>query len=256
MRKCGPSIVRDSLAIFLDFASSKSMTFRTNDTQVPNATTVYDLSGNGNDFVIYSAATAKFLEEKHGVFDFGNTGTTSIEIKPTSSTLTSLQNIDSHSLEFWLNFNSTQNGTLGVNAIYTGSGTNQNLFMYRTASSNNFEYYSGASTGEQRIFTGTTLASVGINTGEYFHLVVTATNGDYARLYVNGEFITTTNSTATSWSMAGTSQTNLGQEYDSTSKDSTQQYLGKLGLFRIYSKPLSLAEVKQNYETIKWRYLI
>jgi len=231
------------------------MTFRTNDTQVPNATTIYDRSGNGNDYIIYSSATAKFLSEKGGVFDYGTSGTTTNEIKPTSATLNNLPNVSNHTLEFWLNFHSVQSGTLGVNAIYEGSGSNQNLLMYRNATSFAFEYYSGAATGEQRIFTGTTLASVGINLGEYFHLVITATNGDYALLYVNGGFITTTNSTATNWGLAGTAQTNLGQEYDSTSKDSTQQFLGKMGIFRIYNRVLSATEIKRNYEAVKYRFI-
>ena len=228
--KTGLNIVTDSLVLYLDAANNKSY--------ISGSTIWNDISrtqttGSLRNGPIYNSTNAGGV-----TFDGSND---SINIKSTTSTIytstTSWEFIAKPTLNasyrpfFSL---SDYNDALGWISLFF----NPNGMQFRINVSDVAQ-----STRALDFYFGTSLTAAGI----YTHVVLTY-DGSYFRLYQNGILI----NTSTIWTYGlgtNTKSQVLGYFWGG-------YWTGDINLFRQYNKTLSLAEVQQNFNTIRSRFNI
>lgn len=234
-----PTVVSDGLKLFLDASNPDSYT--------EGSTTWYDLSGNGNN----ATGAAAFMSTTDGL--------RSGSVWQTATT--SLLNDDTHSVFFSIRFNSSQSYPQGTSGVwekilgYTPAGTDRSPGIWRYAGNRTIHWrYDPGNTGID--FNSSTFGQyvstndqIGLGTGNPFALntwyyVGVVKNGATVSAYVNGVlFGTYTN--AANPKTAGTSPIYLFQDYGYSSAN--------LDNIQIYDRPLSDAEVSQNFQASKGR---
>ena len=247
-----PKIVTDGLKCSIDMANFKSMTFRTDNTQVTTGMTLYDTSGNSADWNIYTTTTGKFLQDYVGVFDFGTTGQTANEINAGDGYVNVANGLTTFTLDIWA-CRDQANPT--IDTLYEGGSSNQSLLLYRNnGTPPAWEFY--ANNGNQGIFPNSNYSSdLGLVDGTFFNLVIRLDpSANVARLYINGEYVSSSGTTNTYTLYSNSVYTNFGQEYDGASKDANQGWKGKFASHRLYNRALTDTEIKQNYNALKGRF--
>jgi hypothetical protein len=214
-----PLIVTDNLVFCVDAANTKSYS--------GSGTIWKDISGEDNDGTLVNGPT--FSNDNGGsiVFD----GTNDYIQLPTNSDLTFTGDF---SFEIWL-MTDTQ---LTSNHIWQLSG-DKTLQFSSNVSPDQIVYYSSG-TGNQAFGV--------LNNDMWGHLILTK-SGNTLTGYLNGAqaWTNTPGSSAThdfSGIRIGSRETPAGYYWD-----------GKFAAVRIYSKGLTAAEVLQNYNTLKGRFL-
>jgi hypothetical protein len=237
----GPNIITDGLILNLDAANPKSY--------VSGSTTWRDLSRGDNNGTLTNGPT--FNSENGGniVFD----GTNDYVI--TTLNQTPLLNITSTiTLESWIKSTAIANASHGDGIFSKGTSSDSNSGVYETVLIN----ISGINYPFFRIRIGSSTptyspTNIPITLNQPYHIVSTY-NGSTLRIFVNGV------ESGTGLSASGNIETNtqqlaIGVRYLSLSVATDSYFSGNIFLNRIYNRALSAAEILQNYNATKGRYI-
>ena len=146
---------------------------------------------------------------------------------------------DAFSCEFWVKTTDTVCGIVS----YANSSNDNAFLLYDTAPLNVYINGSAYSTG------------FNVNDNTWTHVCITRNTATGAlKFYKNGVLVTSTTGVTTTIASGGTLV--LGQEQDANGGgfDAGQAFSGNIGLFRMYSKVLTDAEVTQNFAVSRARY--
>lgn len=247
-----PTYVSSGLVLYYDPANPASYG--------GSGSTLTDLSPNGLNGTINNATYNSTLNS--GVFTFtGSAGNQFIMTPNLYSQFVGVTWPTRCSIEMWIY--ATANGSalmeVGQNSISTGwrvnnieLGTVGPFFSPRGGflNTSNAVFYNGAN------------GSPGLNKWMNFCLVY---NGTTPNLYYNGAAGTTANTGTrkVSWSqsplLSGQTANYYGWAFGAGSATNslgttTAMYTGRIGIMRIYSRELTLAEIQTNYNGVKARY--
>ena len=229
--KFGPSIVTDNLIFAVDAANLES--------HVSGSTLWKDQTPNGNDGTLTNGPT--FSSADAGVLEFDGSDDY-IELGSIdSSNPLSLYGQNEFSIEVWINSDLTGDDYQRIiDKSDAGSGTNGWSIFQRPANKYIYLYVdvTGVSTYEDSSLTS------GIWRNYLWTRKSTTT-----KLYVNGslvdtEFVTKSVPSDTTGMRIGSWNHSTGREYN-----------GKIANIKIYNKELSAAEVLQNYNALKNRFV-
>ncbi len=120
---------------------------------------------------------------------------------------------------------------------FNTNGFNNHFFMGYNASNNRFFYFDNVAGNR---FSANTFA-----TGNWYHVAVTITAGNFMRLYVNG-VQEATFATTNVWIPQSDSYFSIGQEWDGLNLPS-QFWWGRIDELRIWNMQLSSATISNNY---------
>lgn len=209
-----------------------------NATSYPGSGTTWnDLSGNSRNITLSNGPTFNSSTPKSFTFD----GTDDIGIANTTSL-----SVGSWTHNVWINTNSggeTRQQILG----FTGGGSNVQVNMGIGIFSN-YVYFNTVGDIMQGLYYSPT-----ITPGTWYNVCITHEVGQPFNLYVNGSFVSSTNSGNDSIVVASQQRIILGTAYP-VGGGPYRQYKGKLGAALSYIRKLSDAEVLQNFNALKGRF--
>jgi len=214
----GPETIEDNLTLALDAANTKSYSGSGN--------TWYDLSGKGNNGTI-SGATHTSGVGGYFDFDIGN--------DYVSFSNDSFVSNGGATLEFWFNVD-----TLSVDRTLINHSGFSYFNLLRTSNNKLRLEYKSTSANNTQLFTTSTISA------ETWYHVVAVVDNTGARIYIDGEL-----------DASNTTPQNLGTVSSTlyVGSYSTSQHFfdGKIAMVKRYDKPLTAAEVKQNYNALRTR---
>lgn len=196
-------------------------------------TTWTDISGNSRNASFQNMTASDFDKDIGGYFDFA--GGTQYMTVPHDTTLDASS--DNWTFEAWVNKDvtsglyiasksTTSSGSYGWRLQYSGTSAGYQLFAYNTSNT------------RTTINTGDSGGAT--DTGKWHHIAFTW-DGTNWKSYFNGEHRNTS-------SMSGTMSSNTDNlEIGRDGYSNNNEYNGKIGAVRIYSKALSASEIGQNY---------
>jgi hypothetical protein len=222
----GPDAIESGLVFCLDAGNRASYT--------GSGTAWNELSNNMSAELVNSPT---FNSQNNGFFQFVTDDYARI---PNNTTL----DTQTPSVEVWIKTNGTNQ-----NGFWFEKGTvNTQYSLFQEGTSIVWRHhFSGVGLGDLR-----TLASNFINTSSWYQIIGTFTSGR-RRLYINGNLV---NSDA----QTGTISTNSGGmsigAYGGYTGGKSYYYNGNLAICRVYNKELTSAEILQNYNATKSRFLL
>ena len=230
-----PRTITDGLVLCLDAANSKSYP--------GSGTTWTDLSGRGNTGTLVNTPTYN----TSGYFDFDYTQSENVTFSNTSS-LQFLNRLP-YTLEAWVypTRNPGANNWTGIFDRESDAGSGRdgyNLYFLGSAGTDTYFFTERFTSGSYNAVSVTLNQSVSVNN---WHHIVGTYDGTTLTLYRNG-------------SSVGTPVTTTGN-ITNTSKSLTlgvrggQYYGGRISNAKIYNRVLSAAEIQQNYNALKSRYI-
>ena len=218
----GPNIVQDNLIVCYDPQNTQS---KNSDTVVHN-TVSPRFQG-----AAYSSFTDLSPKPYPNFLSFNG-----LNAQPTSDALISANNFpatSAFSLNFWIQHTGTQNGS--YQRLFS-SGLSR--FEVAEDTSNKIRIYEGA----------WTTSTVTVNSVGWTNIVVINTVDPEIKIYQNGVLEQTISAgrsmTSVAWRLGGNQNT-----------PPNECWKGKLGYFSAYTKELSNAEVIQNYNALKSRFV-
>lgn len=220
----GPNIVQDNLIVCYDPQNPMS---RVSTTTIDN-TVSPQFQGTAQNTFSDPGVTPNYLNFRGG----SNPGSTTADILYSG---TNFPATSAFSLNFWIKHNGNQ--TDNFDRIF---GTDGSRFEVAEDTSNKIRIYEGA----------WITSTVTINTVGWDNIVVINTVDPEIKIYQNGVLEQTI--------AAGRSMTNVGWRLGGNSNSSTSDqecWKGFLGYFSAYTKELSNAEVIQNYNALKSRFI-
>lgn len=172
-----------------------------------------------------------------------------------TSALSSLEGLEEGTVEVVFNWTSGDTPTLVH--LYAGSsyyGLNLGVGNWTGGFGNESVYfYIFESNGAQRAASAYLNGHFTYRDGAYHHLVVTVNTSDQLKMYIDGEEVSLTSSSATKLTPATVSKIQVGRRELSSSPT----YLaGEVPVTKIYNRALTAAEVKNNYNLYKTRFNI
>jgi hypothetical protein len=217
-----PKIVTDGLVLSVDAANKKSYP--------GSGTTWYDLSGNAINGTLTNGPT----------FDSGNVGNINFDGTNDYITLTSTITATIYTLDFWYKMGVNDGGY----GYFTGVSGGKGLAISEggTASGlsyGNFYYFNGGAVK----MTQSTLLTTGV--WNNISAVIDTSAGNI-KIYLNSNLVT--NQSVSSMS---TTVSEIGRYVPSN----THFLNGNMASFKIYNRALSAAEILQNYNAIKLRFI-
>jgi hypothetical protein len=237
----GPTIVTDGLVLYLDAANPKSY---------PKSGTIWnDLSGNGNNGTLINGPT--FNSENFGFIRCDGIDDFIEVIDNPSLDFGS----DSFTVEYWfrkLSNTTSFNDIWGVNKWNTGNvgGTNEwvlGIGNGTTGFGNNISFAIESNT--TRFSTGTSNILLQIN---QWYQLIGQRSGDTLRTYLNSQLIQSVHPVGLT---SLTSVNNVGRNIRVNNSNVNALYTNAdNSIIRIYRKPLTLAEILQNYNATKGRF--
>lgn len=247
----GPNIIRDGLVLHLDAANQKS--FRS------GATTWFDLSGRGNNGTLTNGPTFNSANGGSIVFD-GTNDYVNLGIP------SSLNIVGSITVESWVYMTSlTNNIDLNLIGKYSNAGGTSNQAWLLFKSTSNYQIYGPNNTGpnvNEFAWIATSNGSFNgafIGTGEQVQLntwyqVVGVFNSsnDSMQLYVNGNLKRSVTRTGQTFGVLATGIRNI--EIGGITADNNRYLRGNIAISKVYNRPLTAAEVLQNYNATKSRF--
>lgn len=220
-----PSIVRDSLALYVDAANVKSYP--------GSGTTWKDLSGRGNNMILVNGAS----------FDSGNKG--SISFDGTNDYVDGDFTSDvqfgtgDFTFSFWLLLDSSSTNQNVFDTRRENTALNRDCFMLRTTGNTTYNFR----------FASTSLKDFSAPVDVFNNIVISRISGTI-NIHVNNSL---------SQSFSNTSNNNvqgklrLGAFIDSALNEHV--FHGKFSQFMVYKgRGLTAAEVQQNYNALKGRF--
>lgn len=224
------NLISDALVLRLDAANIKSYE--------GSGTLFKDLTSNLSDFTLVGSPTFN----TNGFFTFNGTSQYASRVNTSS-----LKPTTAISLEQWLNADNWNAGTSSSNykcalSCTQGGGYSHNIW---NGTFNSYIYAGG------RYLVPS--ASVSSFTG--WHHFVTTFDGQYAKLFIDGNLANTVDYGSANTTMTYASNSIfLGAEAGASTSPEGYYWQGKIATTSIYNKALSAAEVAQNYNTTKVRY--
>ena len=227
--------VTDSIFYHLSMVDSASRT-NISDGSNSGGQTWVDISGNGYDWTIGSSFTAS-LSDNYMTLASTNDVKSSSSLNPGTDI----------SLEIWYWMDSTRQNQYVQGVANTGSLAGSGFISYintvPTEAQNLAVYNSGS--------TDFTVAYNMPDSTWQQHVVTYDNSTGNAKFYINGSTIGNSGSTASKLAAsAGTHSIGYLAQYGFSSSN----FVGRLGIIRVYSKKLSDAEVLQNYNANKADY--
>jgi hypothetical protein len=248
----GPSIIKNGLVLCLDAADKNSY---------PGSGTVwFDLSGNNNNGVLDDSV---YVSVNGGVIECVDNSNLGSRINFGSLNL----NTPSVSIEYWFKMTSNPNVS-GDNEFRFMAFKTNNFFNYMEQSRViNFTVVKGGTQFRRIGDTGDGVFAHGINVagspfviGDWYHCVFIYNQDDgRGSYYCNGNFIRTglmrtQNSPFTAITPGPIDSSNTSFIFSRYNDPIRRFFPGYLASLKIYNKPLSAQEVKQNYNVMKSRY--
>ena len=214
----GPEITQDQIVFYIDPTNPKSF--------VSGTTVVNDMIGS----VGGTLTNATFSSDNEGIWNFDGT----------SDYIAYSSEFDfgiSSSIEFWFKRGSTS----GVQAIIgTDSYPSDYLFDWTNDTDMYVRFGDGWKLWQNDVWN---------NTSDWFHCVIARDGTNSAKVYLNGSDLGSPTNTSGTWD-ANTKFNRIGAKGNNTSG-----FVGKLGPVICYTKTLSPAEVLDNYNLSKWRFV-
>ena len=198
-----------------------------------------DLTGSGKDITLYGSPT--YSSANGGYLSFAPASSQYGESASSFSSLTTF------SVEVWHYFNGTNTGTSPciVSEVWPGVTSSINYFLGAypsTSPSLQIGYYLNSGAGWQ------TSSAYTMTSGNWYQIVGTY-DGTNLKLYVNGSLIITTASSASPISSGG--------GFRIMRNWNTADYWGgRLAIYRLYNRSLSLADVDQNFTANRTRFAL
>jgi hypothetical protein len=222
----GPKIVTDGLVLCLDAANRKSYPL--------SGSTIYDLSGNGNNGTFGPSTSAPTLSgDNGGVLSFDGND----DYVDCGNNL-SLSFVNNLTIQVWCSSNISDSGYRSPLMKTTSSAWNDGFGFYQQGG--NFYFY-------VNIWNGAHIVSISKTTFSLTNFVGTY-DGANLKIYENGIL----RSTGTSFTAnVSNSSTNLqvgrggGSDYE---------WNGNIAQVSIYNRALTAQEIQQNYNALKGRY--
>jgi len=218
-----PNIERDGLILYVDSRNQSSYP--------GDGTTLYDISGNNNDFTINGSMNYNTTDG----FTFVS-GQTSKYFQQTNFP----HPANTFTNEIFIKTSQTSNG--GIMSYNKTNNDNANLI-----------WISGDNSGNIRTHTNGTIKNINsnISNNEWRHFVQTVDKSSgVEKIYVDGVLIQTFTSNNSSIPTNGCLA--LGQDYDTTCGgfNTNDAFGGFFPVFRLYNKVLTESEIIQNYITL------
>ncbi len=228
--------VTDSIFYHLSMVDSASRT-NISDGSNSGGQTWVDISGNGYDWTIASSFSAS-LSDNYMTLASTN------EVKSSSSSLNPGSDI---SLEIWYWMDSSRQNQYVQGVANTGSLGSSGFISYLNTYPTEYQNLSVYNSGSTSL---SILYDMPDSTWQQ-HMVTYDNSTGNAKFYINGSTIGNTGSTASKLAAsAGTHSIGYLAQYGFSSSN----FVGRLGIIRVYSKKLSDAEVLQNYNANKADY--
>jgi len=221
----GPDIITDGLVLSLDAGSTRSYP--------GTGTTWYDLSGNGNNFTFSGTPSVS-----GGLFDNEGSVYASRAAMPIDSS------VNGYTIEVCFKIN------VDLSAGY------QNVFQNGTSPNRHMVWYLGSSNNLNALFHipnsyNQISDTLSLNTFYYLQLSYDPSGGgsNGRRAWINGVEKTVSNTAAGNVTAAGTSTIGIDNSLASGQSDMSYAFI------RYYDKALSAAEISQNYNAQKNRFI-
>ena len=219
-----PRIVTDGLVLHLDAANTKSYS--------GSGTDWKDLSGKDNDTTLVNSPT--YSSNNAGYFNFDGSND--------SVTLPTLD-VAGNELTFSVWNYGIQAKSSSI--IYLADSGNHRMLNVHLPWGNNSVYFDKGGSGYDRIFKTATNSEY--QGWHHWAFTANASTGSM-KIYLDGSlWHSVTGKTKTFTNITGTTK-NIGKT------GGNQYHRGYISNAQIYKKELSLSEVKQNYDALKWRY--
>ena len=223
-----PRIVTDGLILYLDAANTKSYP--------GTGTAWYDLSGNNNHSTLVDGPT--FNPANLGSIDFD--GTAKFITVADSSSINF--GTGDFSLEFFIKLNNLSHYILNKAAFGGGRG-------YAVAVIYDNLWF--GIQGDANYATLFNLATIAVTTGIILNITLVCNQTtNFAHAYINGVLKGSNDISTQVGTTTGTSTLYLSSQYSPSYYANNKRYVTK-----IYNKALSAAEVLQNYNALKSRYI-
>ena len=236
-----PTIVKDGLVLNLDAGNKNSYP--------GSGTTWYDLSGFERDATLFN--NVQYDSDLSGSLDFNRTNDSYATI-PHDATISSevFGTSNNFTLSAWFVIDQYASYSCFIQKATGGWYSNTTAGLWSEAT-NRLLFVMGSN--ETSNPSGSTLQIVYNATPGVWYNMVGVADGTTARLYINGNQVGTANiaSTLTRPRSENTANITIGTRSVST----TPELDGRISNVSVYNRGLSAAEVLQNYNALKGRYL-
>ncbi len=224
------NLVSDGLVLRLDAANIKSYQ--------GSGTTFKDMTTNASDFTLVGTPTYN----AYGFFTFNGTNQYASRVNTAS-----LKPTTAISIEQWLNADNWNAGTSASNYKCALSCTDGGGYSHNIWSGSFYSYiYAG---GRYLI------PSASVTNLNGWHHFVTTFDGQFAKLYIDGNIENTVDYGSANKTMTYVSNSIfLGAEAGPSTSPTGSYWQGKIATTSIYNKALTDAEILQNYANTKIRY--
>jgi len=237
-----PRIVTDKLVFCVDVANTKSYP--------GSGTSLYDLSGNNYDGTMTDVT---ITSDGHMSFNGQNPGSAVAFPESNISKDPSLYLGDSSgklTFECWINKQGTNHST-GLDARVMSTDASDYTALTIVQSSDRIRIYVDGSTNL------TAPSSYAISNDTWYHIVATYDSSittDAVKIYRNGELIASKDYTFSGTYGDGTSKVFAISSNAESAVAYNNGLNGYIDICRIYGKPLSADEVKQNFNATRGRF--
>jgi|TARA_B100001939_G_scaffold299513_1_gene274973 hypothetical protein len=236
-----PRIVTDKLVFCVDVTNTKSYP--------GSGTSLYDLSGNNYDGTMTDVT---ITSDGHMSFNGQNPGSAVAFPESNISKDPSLYLGDSSgklTYECWINKQGTNHNAAEARVMSTDASDYTALTIVQ--SSDIIRFYVDGATNL------TAPSSYAISNDTWYHIVATYDSSittDAVKIYRNGELIASKNYTFSGTYGDGTSRTFAIASNTESAVTYNNGLNGYIDICRIYGKPLSVDEVKQNFNATRGRF--
>lgn len=229
----GPRIVTDGLVFNMDFSNPKCYS--------GTGSYCYDLSGNSFQGTLVNTPTYT-TDGTNKFFAFA----TNDYIKIPNSTLL---NTHTPSVEVWFKTNSlSQNGFL-----FEKGHVNTSYSLFQNAGNSAFYWRHRSVLNYTLIDLVPGVASVGVNTTEWFQIIATKSSSGFKKLYINGVLKASYNNTTYPNISVSNNGMSIGA-YGGWDGSRSYYYNGNIAVVKVYTKELLQDEIIQNYNALKGRF--
>lgn len=224
------NLITDGLVLRLDAANIKSYQ--------GSGTAFKDLTTNASDFTLVGTPT----HNPYGFFSFNGTNQYASRVNTAS-----LKPTTAISIEQWLNADNWNAGTSSSNYKCALSCTDGGGYSHNIWSGNFYSYiYAG---GRYLI------PSASVTNLNGWHHFVTTFDGQFAKLYIDGNIENTVDYGSANKTMTYVSNSIfLGAEAGPSTSPTGSYWQGKIATTSIYNKALTNAEILRNYDDKKIRF--
>ena len=220
-------------------------TFTTSGTFTPNGApgtgTIWtDFSNNGNSGTLTNGPTYNSANGGSFVFDGGNDY---VDIGSLGSQFTNF------TVEIWFKSDSVANyrNPIDCNWLIEFPGSYSNIGpRLEQNSSGTLGWIVGSGSN---VYTGINVVPSGLDVSKYHYAAITKSSSTLFTSYYNGNAVTTTNFSNWTGSMLSVS---VGRGFSASGE---RWFIGKIPSVKIYNRALSAAEIQQNYNATKSRYI-